>query len=781
MFRSITLCKGVGPGGWNTVGFWVCACAALVACQQLGRHVGPPTPTIGLIPAVTHETQVTLSGTKSSGSAIIVNDFQRVAPNDSTVWTAAVDLLTEGSNRIVLAAMDDLGNLSGPLTVIIQRDSSKPSPPTISMPATSPATSATNPVTLAGTKEANSFIRLNGRRITAASNDTTWTYQATVSPGFANTLTVTAVDAAGNESDPVTVLVTLTGACVAPPRPIFPLDNGAVQWGRAFSWTPQAGAASYRFELSASPAFDAFAVPPTLDITDTLLTPTTDPPTPGVYYWRVGAVDASCVAYGRTRKVIIGSTTGDVTGDGFADVFVGASGDDQADRDAGAAYLFHGGSAQNLLFDAVVTGQGRAPAFGTAVAKAGDIDRDGFVDLLVGSYLADRDESANDNTGAAYLYWGGASLASSPALTLRGEADQSFFGVSVAGIGDVNGDDYPDIAVGAYRTPVTASCAGATTTLAGVGRVYVFLGKGRGEIDAIPDIVFTGETTEIPGDPSSACRQGDEFGLRVAGSGDVNGDGYDDLVVGARGYDFGTDPAAGQNAGRAYVFFGGPWLAGVGAERANVILTGIAAGDEFGATVAGAGDTDGDGFADLLVGAPLRDLSGPDSGSVTWYFGRGPGVSGSPLEMSGAAGDNFGGAVASAGDIDGDGLADVVVGAYLAGPTDNGAAVYFKGNTNPTGVSAATIVGEPEPEGGDQFGLAVAGVGDVDGDGIDDTAVGAWRHDVCFNPSRPFCDDAGRAYIIPGPQTTNRVIAPDSVDWVFTGLNPGDGLGVSVR
>ncbi len=765
----------------------MCGCiTALIACQELGRTVGPPAPTIGVLPAVTHETRVTLSGTKSPGSALIVDGFQRIPPNNSIIWSTAVDLTVEGSNAIVLHAMDDLGNLSESLTVRIERDTTNPAPPAVSTPATSPTTSTSNPFTIAGTKEAGTFIRLNGRRITEASNATAWTYQTTLSPPPPppappyNTLTLTAVDAAGNESAPVTRLVELTGPCVgvAPPRPVFPLDGGAIQWGRAFSWTP--GATSYRFELSGSPAFDTFAAPPS-DLIDNVFAPNTTPPPPGVYYWRVGSVDASCTAYGRTRRVIIGSTTGDVTGDGFADVFAGASGDDQADLDAGAAFLYQGGVTQDLLFDAAVTGQGRATAFGTAVAKTGDIDRDGYVDLLVGSYLADRDEIANDNTGAAYLYWGGPSPATTPALVFRGEADHSFFGVSVAGVGDVNGDDYPDIAVGAYQTPVVASCAGGTSTLSAVGRVYVFLGRGRGEIDAIPDVVLTGETTELLGDPSSACRAGDEFGLRVAGAGDVNGDGYDDMLVGARGYDFGTDPAAGQNAGRAYVFFGGPWLVGVGAERANVILTGSAAADEFGATVAGAGDTNGDGFADFLVGAPLRDFVGTDSGAVTWYFGRGDGISTSPIEISDAgAGDNFGAALASAGDIDGDGLADFVVGAYLAGPTDNGAVVYYKGNTNPTGASAATIVGESDPNDGDQFGLSVAGVGDIDGDGIDDTVVGAWRHDVCFVP-RQFCDDAGRVYVILGPDTTTRPVASDPSDWVLTGLNPGDGLGVSAR
>jgi hypothetical protein len=301
-------------------------------------------------------------------------------------------------------------------------------------------------------------------------------------------------------------------------------------------------------------------------------------------------------------------------------------------------------------------------------------------------------------------------------------------------------------------------------------------------MDRLPDFVLTGETIANSNDPTSPCRQGDEFGLRVAGPGDVTGDGYDDIVVGARYYDdLTTDPAT-QDVGRAYIFFGGPWFTGVDATRADVVLTGLSAGDEFGATVAGAGDTDGDGFSDLLVGAPVRDGVGIDAGSVSWFFGRSDGVSLTPVEISGAAAeDNFGSAVASAGDINGDGLADVVIGAFRAGPTDNGSASYFTGNTSRTAGLPITIVGESTPNEGDHFGVAVSGAGDVDGDGFDDTVVGGWQHDVCFDPFNQDCDDAGRAYVILGPHTTNRAVAQDPADWLLTGFNLRDGLGVSVR
>jgi hypothetical protein len=302
-------------------------------------------------------------------------------------------------------------------------------------------------------------------------------------------------------------------------------------------------------------------------------------------------------------------------------------------------------------------------------------------------------------------------------------------------------------------------------------------------MDAIPDVVLTGETTVDPGDLTSACREGDEFGSGVAGIGDVNGDGYDDIAVGARGYD---DSTARPDAGRTYVFFGGPWLVGVGAERADANRTGAAAGDEFGTTVAGAGDMDGDGYTDLLVGAPLRDGVGIDSGSVSWYFGRSSGISVGGVEVTGAAAeDYFGFAVASAGDLNADGFADVVVGAFLAGPTDNGAAVYLTGNANRNVSLAAGVltIGESGPKTGDQLGVSVGGSGDVNGDGLDDTVLGAWHHDECLNPRTQGeqCFDPGRAYVILGLPTTNGSVVSDLTSWLLTGINPGDGLGASVR
>lgn len=755
---------------------------ALSSCQPLGRTAPPDPPGIRGVPAATHQSRITLSGTKPPGSLLLIDGAERVPRDASGTWTAEVDLPVEGLNTFRLEVLDDLGQISSPVDVGIVRDRTPPNPPPVTTPETG-ATVLSNPLSLAGTKEAGALIRLNGRRIAPATAATTWSYEATLTTPGSNTLNVTAIDAAGNESAATSVPVNFTpdAACtsVTRPTPIFPLDRAAIRSGAAFTW--QSSAARYRFQLANSPAFDGPSIVRDVGPTFDTSYPVPSGLTGGVYYWRVGAVDACGISYGLTRSVIIGSTTGDVTGDGYADVLVGAPGVDSSDLDAGAAYLYPGGTAAPLVPAAVFAGQTRGDLFGNAVAKAGDLDRDGYVDVLVGAYAWDRDGDAQERTGRAYLFWGGPAPATKPAVVFTGESSGAYFGLDVKGVGDVNGDGYPDVAVGGYRTAVRATCGGGTAVLTAVGRVYVYFGGPRERIDGIPDVVLTGETLQDPTNPSSACRRGDEFGGRLAGAGDVNGDGYDDIVVGARGYDLGdVSNPSGPNAGRAYIFYGGPWLIGVGADQADVVLTGSAAGDEFGEAVAGLGDADGDGFADVLVGAPLREgPPGPDSGAIYRYYGGASGPSTPSAVVNGqAAGDNFGFSVAGAGDVDADGLADAIVGAFLAGPGDNGSATVYDGS----GALLVTITGEVAPQSGDWFGGSVSGAGDVDGDGRDDVAVGAYRHDECSQTLR--CEDAGRAYVFKGTMltgggTTGAGSNPAS-EWIFTGLRLGDGLGMRV-
>lgn len=327
-------------------------------------------------------------------------------------------------------------------------------------------------------------------------------------------------------------------------------------------------------------------------------------------------------------------------------------------------------------------------------------------------------------------------------------------GAAVAVVGDCNGDGEPDFLVG-------APLAGFPGPLNGRARLY-FGGAGA---DSVPDLVLAGEAA------------GDRFGYAVAGAGDVNGDGYDDFLIGAPGW----EPGDGQGAdwGRVYVFFGGdPDGPAPPDSLPDLVLSGEAAGDEFGRAVAGLGDLDGDGFADLGVGAPRWDRLEPPAeniGRAYVFLGGDPGGPAPPdavpdWVLTGTApGDYFGWSIAGLGDVDGDLAPDVGVSSLL-----RSAAYVFWGG-DPAG--AAPPDDQPDlvlqgESSGDRFGYAMAGAGDVNGDGLADVLVGALLNDA----GGP---DAGRAYVFRG-RAERDTVAAAAADRVFTGAAAGDWFGRAV-
>ncbi|WP_262905867.1 beta strand repeat-containing protein [Hymenobacter terricola] len=384
---------------------------------------------------------------------------------------------------------------------------------------------------------------------------------------------------------------------------------------------------------------------------------------------------------------------GDVNGDGYGDVVIGAFG---TSSNAGKAYLYLGTSTGLATTPAVLNDPAATAndyfAYNVAGAGAGDVNGDGYSDIIVGA------QGTSTFQGKAYVYLGSsAGLVTTPSTTLSEPAAANFdyFGRSAAGVGDVNGDGYADVMVGAYGTSTFQ------------GKAYVYLGSSTG--------VGTTTATTLS-DPAATAN--DTFGNSVAGAGDVNGDGYSDVIVGASG--------TSGSQGNAYVYLGSS--TGVGTTVATTLSDPAAtANDAFGASVAGAGDVNGDGYSDVIVGASGTSGS---QGNAYVYLGSSTGVGTTVAttlsDPAATANDAFGASVAGAGDVNGDGYADLIVGAPRGSGYQGNAYVYL-GSSTGVGTTAATTLSDPTATANDAFGNSVAGAGDVNGDGYADLIVGAPR------------------------------------------------------
>ncbi|MCI0586223.1 MAG: integrin alpha [Planctomycetes bacterium] len=376
------------------------------------------------------------------------------------------------------------------------------------------------------------------------------------------------------------------------------------------------------------------------------------------------------------------SATGDLDGDGLGDLLVGLG--NITGGLAGPPQDARVLSGANGLVVFPFSGTQLGAGFGRAVSGVGDTDGDGVRDLLVGApfyYVAL--PTLTGVVGQATLYSGATGL---PILTLSGTAAGARFGWAVAGVGDQNLDGYADVLVGSPGPGTPFGPPGSATILSG--------------FDGSVLLALTGISPE------------EQFGYAVSEIGDLDGDSVPDVIVGAP---FG-DPSGLADAGEARVF-----SAAGGAVLYTVSGTG--AGDLLGWSVAGPLDTTGDGLADLLVGAPqASDFGSPAVGPG--YVVLHSGATGAPVLTltGGTLGDRFGHSVGWTGDLDGDGLSDFSVGA----PRTDGIALPDAGRA--TIFSAATgtpLLAFSGSQASANAGWAATGVGDANGDGVFDVAVGS--------------------------------------------------------
>ncbi|NER29538.1 MAG: hypothetical protein F6J89_18410 [Symploca sp. SIO1C4] len=452
------------------------------------------------------------------------------------------------------------------------------------------------------------------------------------------------------------------------------------------------------------------------------------------------------------------SSAGDINGDGYDDLIVGVPFADPSLPNAGESYVVFGGYDRSSTVDLAqlgntglrITGINVGDLSHSFVSSAGDFNNDGYDDLIIGSPLSNPGSPIRPNAGKSYVVFGSSDSSvvdltvsdSENILAIEGMQVADFSGSSVSSAGDFNGDGYDDVIIGAR--------SGGNLDQ---GESYVIFGGNSGVTKDLQEFE-PGHGLLIKGIDVS-----DLSGYSVSSAGDFNADGYDDVIIGAPLGDDGS-----PDAGESYVVFGRSSGGILELEELTpndgLLIKGIGVGDQSGYSVSGAGDVNGDGYDDVIIGAPFADGNAPDSGESYVVFGGNSGSvdlsqldTGEGFVVKGVnAADLLGYSVSGAGDINGDGFDDVLIGAPLSDNNmpDAGATYLIFGSQDLNGVREIDLANLGYQgmvfngiDAGDLSGRAVSGAGDINSDGYDDLLIGA-----------PFAEggsvDAGETYVVFG-------------------------------
>eukprot|EP01032_Pedospumella_encystans_P019233 gene19233-biopygen15659 len=550
----------------------------------------------------------------------------------------------------------------------------------------------------------------------------------------------------------------------------------------------------------------------------------------------VGAAQGDSLGHGLSRA-------GDINGDGISDIILGAFLADPPTMptrpNAGIVYVIFGtqvpldtewdemqltSAAMAINKGFRIFGAASDVQTGLTISNAGDVNSDGTDDIIIGAPEADPPSlGANSNGGISYVIFGRNVAGGAPAFLdidlasinsgstigfrILGASTNSMCGLAVSNAGDFNGDGIDDLLV-----------VGVSYSNENAGIVYVVFGNTN---NVIEDIDFatrvTGPTT---GFRILAPEAYNALGVSVSKAGDVNGDGVDDVILGAHS----SSPYSRWAAGISYVIFGRKVTSPANAfediqlpatpivDSTGFRILGVGLSDLSGTSVSGAGDVNGDGIDDVLVGAFCADpplLSGDSNGGIAYIvFGKNMTgittafgdvdlaliISGSALGvriLANSAGDQLGLSVSRAGDVNHDGISDVIVAARNADPmapgfiADGGVCYVIYGHKMTTAPDDIQLTDSALPnhigfriigaEANDYSGSSVSSAGDINGDGIDDIIVGALFADP---PALSLYSDAGITYIIYGRDVAGG--APAFGDILLSTIVTGSTIGFRV-
>ncbi len=446
-------------------------------------------------------------------------------------------------------------------------------------------------------------------------------------------------------------------------------------------------------------------------------------------------VDASFIGENEAHCGVSVSHAGDVNNDGYDDFIIGGY---QYNNYQGKTYLFYGNGTSISQFDlnmdidlacnASFIGESTYSYSGYSIGAAGDVNNDNYDDIIIGAY------NASNKFGKAYIVYGNESLPKDMNLAVAnasfiGEKEDSWAGFSVAGIGDFNKDSYDDFIIGAkyYENELNHR----------TGRAYIIYGNqslGNNINLSQANITIDGEHHD------------EQFAQDVAYGGDINNDGFTDVLMSAHRY-----PNSGSR-GRTYIFYGNnSYPSIIKAVNANATITGKIDGIFSGRAISGGSDINHDSYDDIIIGAYRYD---GEKGKAFIYLGNDTFFGDHDLENANITftgennGDHAGSSVEFGGDFNGDGISDFVIGADQYSGSHDGKSYLFYGNTSfPSDISVSlankTFTGEFSV--GYQSGYSHSLIGDYNGDGLVDLLIGAYE-----GPA----SERGKSYLIYGELTS---------------------------